>query len=162
MEIALVAALTRNRVIGRDGGMPWHIPGELRRFRALTWGQPVIMGRTTYASLGRPLPGRTTIVLSRQALDLPDGVLQARGPEAALDLARGVGGTRICIAGGGAVYRLYLACADALYLSEIDADTAGDVLFPPVPADAWAVVTAEHVPGTPSYTARVYRRVAKT
>lgn len=158
MEVALVAAIARNRVIGRAGGMPWHIPGELRRFRALTLGQPVIMGHTTYRSLGTPLPGRTSIVLSRRALDLPDGVLQARSPEAALALARQVGGTRICIAGGGEVYRLYLPEADALYLSEIDADADGDVRFPEIPEADWSVVAEEPVPGCPSYTARVYRR----
>ena len=158
MEIALIAAIARNRVIGRAGGMPWHIPGELRRFRALTLGQPVIMGHTTYRSLDAPLPGRTSIVLSRHSLDLPAGVLQARSPEAALTLAREVGGTRICIAGGGEVYRLFLAQAETLYLSEIDADADGDVRFPEIPDAAWTVVAEEPVPGRPSYTARVYRR----
>ncbi len=97
-------------------------------------------------------------MLSRQPRDLPHGVLQAQDADDALALARRVGGTRICVAGGGEVYRLFLPRAGALYLSEIDLDATGDVRFPEISTSEWTLIDCEHVPGEPAYAARIYRR----
>ena len=96
MKITLVVAMARNRVIGRDNALPWHLPEDLKRFRALTMGKPIVMGRRTFASIGKALPGRTSIVISRQpGLDLPAGVLLAASVPDALVLARGFAPLRV-------------------------------------------------------------------
>lgn len=142
MKIALVAAMAANRVIGKDGNMPWHLPAELAHFKAVTMGYPVLMGRATYESIGRPLPGRTNIVLSsRYAAPHTDerGVIWVNSRQAALQAA----GDAEClmVIGGGRVYAEFLPYADELYLTHIDLDTAGDTYFPDYQAGAnWRCV----------------------
>ena len=122
--IALVVAYSRNRVIGRDGGLPWHLPTDLRRFKELTTGGTVVMGRRTWDSIPerfRPLPGRRNIVVSRNGVDAPE---VARSLDEALE-----GGDRFVI-GGGEIYAQALARADRIHATEVDAVVDGDVLFP--------------------------------
>ena len=150
MRLALVAAVAENGVIGVDGGMPWHYPEDLRRFKETTMGHPVVMGRRTYESiasrLGGPLPGRTNVVLSRQAdLELPDGAVHAPDIEAALSAAEAaLDGDRetAYVAGGGSVYEQLLPEADELRVTEIPEAPDGDVHFPEI-GEAWAVVDRE-------------------
>jgi dihydrofolate reductase len=138
MTISLIVAMSRNRVIGRDNRLPWRLPADLRRFQHLTMGHCLIMGRKTYESIGRPLPGRTIIVLTRQANYAPPGVLVAHTLEEALALARG---EEVFIAGGAHVYQQAVALADRLYLTLIEEDIAGDASFPPLDESEWQLVS---------------------
>jgi dihydrofolate reductase len=137
-RLSLIAALAANGVIGRDNGMPWHLPEDLKRFRALTTGHPILMGRKTWDSLGRPLPGRTSIVISRQAgLDLP-GALVACSLDEALQLAAASeGGEQAFVIGGAQLYALALPRTDELLLTEIAAPFDGDTSFPEFDRSAW-------------------------
>ena len=134
-RLALIAAMATNRVIGRDGDMPWKIPADLAYFRKLTQGHPIIMGRRTWESLGRPLPNRRNIVVtSRPASDFV-GAEVAASFEAALALCSG-SELVFCI-GGGQLYRAALAQADSLYLTEIHQAIDGDTVFPEFDPAAW-------------------------
>lgn len=132
MRIAMIAAMASNRVIGKDNQMPWHLPADLRHFKRVTLGKPVIMGRKTYESIGRALPGRTNIVISgRQNYELDDAIVVA-SPEAALAVAREHidEGSEIMVIGGGAIYDAFLPHAATLYLTFIDTEVEGDTQFP--------------------------------
>jgi dihydrofolate reductase len=148
VEIALIAAVADNRVIGRDGEMPWHFAEDLQYFKRTTTGHPVIVGRRTYetvvAALGEPFPGRTSVVLTTQSLDLPDGALVANSVDEAIDLAeadaRARGVDTAYVAGGGRVYDQFLPRADRLVLTEIHDAYEGDTRFPAWDRDAWVEV----------------------
>ncbi len=132
-EVVLIAAVARNGVIGKGGALPWHLPEDLRHFKALTLGHPIIMGRRTWESLGRPLPGRHNIVVSRDAQWQPVGAERADSLPAALALAAGA--PRVFVIGGAQLYAAALPLADALELTEIDADFDGDTHFPDWPRE---------------------------
>lgn len=127
--IAIIVAYAQNRVIGRDGRIPWKIPGEQLRFRELTLGNAVIMGRRTYEEIGRPLPGRLNIILSTTRHYEGDNLLTASCLEEALALA---GDRDVYIAGGAKLYEEALPLADRLYITEIGCTVEGDTFFPPV------------------------------
>jgi dihydrofolate reductase len=143
--ISLIAAVAENGVIGRDNGLPWRLPADLQRFRRLTLGKPVIMGRRTWESLGRPLPQRLNIVLSRRPPALPAGVVGAAGPAAALAAAGGAAETMVI--GGAEIYRLFLPLAGRLHLTRIHRSVAGDTRFPPFDEAAWREVARERHAG---------------
>ncbi len=126
MKLALIAAVARNRVIGRDGRIPWHISDDLKRFKRLTVGHTVLMGRRTWESLGRPLVDRRNVVLSSRAI--PD-VETYPSVEKALEALSGE--ERVFVIGGAALYARFLDCADELYLTLVDQEPEGDTLFPP-------------------------------
>ena len=131
MRISLVAALDRNRAIGRGNAMPWHLPDDFRHFRALTLGKPVLMGRKTAQSLGRALPGRQNLVLTRGGLVPFEGMQAVATLEQALALAAAGGAEELCVIGGGEVYALALSRADTLHLTHVDAGVEGaDAFFP--------------------------------
>lgn len=155
-RIALVAAVARNGVIGRANTLPWHLPEDLKRFKTLTMGHPVIMGRKTFESilamLKKPLPGRTSIVLSRTPADLqlsPDwtNVRTARTLEDAISQAPP--GQDIHVIGGAQIYELALPIAQCLYLTEVLADIEGDAHFPTWDRSLWHEISREHAPVTP-------------
>lgn len=127
MKIVLVAAIGRNNVIGRDGQLPWRLKSDLKHFRALTIGKPVVMGRKTYESIGRPLPGRTTIVLSRSGFTAAPGVLVARDWQEATRL---VPELTLYLAGGAALYAEALPWCTELLLTHVDLEPAADAFFP--------------------------------
>jgi dihydrofolate reductase len=170
LTIALVAAASRNGVIGSDGGLPWHLPSELKRFRARTMGHPCIMGRRTWESIGRPLPGRDMIVVTRGAGIAVDGVLTVQSLDEALTrgatlaVARGV--SEIMIIGGGTLYAQALPSADRVYLTTIETDVPGDTYFPALPLAEWRETAAEFVAATASepmaYTVREFHRMVPT
>ena len=142
MPVSLIAALASNRVIGNRGALPWRLADDLARFRRLTLGHAVVMGRSTFMSLGRPLSGRRNIVLSRDpALRIP-GCQVAHSPEQAIAAA---GEGEVFVIGGASVYAHFLPLADRMYLTHIDADIPGDTLFPEVAWDEWRVI-AESAP----------------
>jgi dihydrofolate reductase len=156
MEIVLVAAMAKNRVIGRQGGLPWHIPEELRRFQALTMGHSLIMGRRTFESIGRPLPGRRTVVVSRRPGYQAAGCLVAASLEAALALCREE--ALVFIAGGGQIYQEALPLAHTLFLSILDREAEGDVLFPEFDPGSFRTIREERVEGEEPYTFVVLQR----
>lgn len=127
MHISLVVAMAHNRVIGKDNQMPWHLPSELKYFKEITMGKPIIMGRNTFESIGRPLPGRHNIVLT-SAATLDAEVTVANTPEAALAAAGEV--NEVMVIGGGKVYQHFLPLATRLYITEIDLAVDGDTRFP--------------------------------
>jgi dihydrofolate reductase len=133
--LALVAAIADNGVIGRDNRLIWRIRSDLRRFRDLTWGKPMIMGRKTHASIGRPLPGRETIVVTRDRSFAEPGIHVAHDIDEAIaladEIAERLGASEIAVAGGAEIFRETLPLAQRLYLSFVHAEPEGDVLFPP-------------------------------
>ena len=146
-------ARARNGVIGRDGRLPWRLGTDMANFRAVTMGKPVIMGRKTWDSLPRrPLVGRTNIVLSRDASFAPDGAMVCRGLADALALgqARAVrdGAPEVCVIGGASLFTLALARVDRLYVTDIDAEIAGDVVLPPIDERHWREVRREAHPAS--------------
>jgi dihydrofolate reductase len=138
--LALVAAVARNGVIGAHNGLVWKLSSDLKRFRALTWGKPLIMGRKTFESIGKPLPGRETIVVTRAAF-APAGVRIARDIDAALSLGEAIAGEmnadEIIVAGGGEIYAQTIGRADRMHLTEVDLSPEGDVRFPGVDPAIW-------------------------
>jgi dihydrofolate reductase len=152
--VSLVYAISRNGVIGRDGGLPWKVSGDLKNFKAVTMGKPVIMGRKTWDSLPRkPLPGRLNIVISRNSGFVAEGAKVVGDAKAALDLARHENPAEICVIGGAEIFRQMLPMATRVYLTLIEADVEGDVSFPPLPAADWAEIRSEHHDAAPGDTA---------
>ncbi|HXH78777.1 dihydrofolate reductase [Nocardioides sp.] len=145
LRITLVAAYADNRVIGDGGSIPWHIREDFAHFKAVTMGGVLVMGRTTWDSIGRPLPGRTTIVLTRDALWSADGALIAHSLEEALTLATGLDGA-IYVVGGAQVYELALPLATHQVLTEIALSPVGDVRYPAFSLDEWKEVRREARP----------------
>jgi len=135
MKISLIVAMSENRVIGRGGALPWHLSADLRRFKQITMGHSIIMGRKTFESIGRLLPGRTSIVLSRQSDLDAGGALVAPSLEEALRLA--AGDDEAFIIGGEEVYRLALPVADRLYVTAVHAHLDGDRWFPELSENEW-------------------------
>lgn len=155
MTVSAIVAAAENGVIGRDGDLPWRLPDDLKRFKALTMGHPIIMGRKTYASIGRPLPGRTSIVLTRNRDFTPDGVITAASLDQALNLARvretlsrpaaGEAGTgpagppQAFVIGGAAVFAEALPRCHRVYLTLVHAAVEGDAVFPLDALDAFSL-----------------------
>lgn len=159
-RLSLIAAMSRNRVIGRDNAMPWHLSADLKHFKAVTMGKPVIMGRKTFESIGRPLPGRQNIIISRQPGFAAAGCSMAASLEQALAACSGA--EEVFVIGGSEIYRLALPAADRLHLTEIDADFEGDTHFPAINAAEWRESSRDsHAAGeTPfAYAFVVYDRV---
>ena len=144
MKLSLIAALDRNRAIGRDNDLPWRLPDDLKRFKALTLGKPLLMGRKTAQSLGRALPGRRNLVLTRSGAVPFDGMQAVSSVDEAVRLAEEDGATELCVIGGGEVYALCLSQATHLHLTYVDTtvDTA-DAFFPAFDDSAWHVEARE-------------------
>jgi dihydrofolate reductase len=147
VPLAIVAAVARNGVIGANNALPWRLPTDMKRFKALTWGKPLVMGRTNFQSIGRPLPGRETIVVTRDPAFAAAGVLIAHELDAALDLAseraRAMGAGEVIVAGGGEIYAQTIERASRLLITEVALDAEGDVRFPPIDPDQWREVRRE-------------------
>lgn len=143
MSLSIIAAVADNGVIGSEGGLPWRLSADLQRFKALTMGHHVVVGRRTWESIGRPLPGRTLVVISRTlGPRAGDVVVVASLPEA-LEAARDDG--EVFVAGGAEIYRLAVPLADRLYLTRVHAEVEGDTRFPEIDWTSWARVgTDEH------------------
>ena len=139
-RVTLIAAVGRNRAIGRDNDMPWHLPEDLAYFKRSTLGHTIVMGRRTYESIGRPLPGRHTVVVTRQADWSVDGVDVAGTLESALAMASG---DEVFVAGGGEVYVQALPLADRLLITEVDQSPDAQVFFPEVDPAVWREVARE-------------------
>jgi len=140
-QVSLLVATDERGAIGRDGGLPWHLPNDLKRFKALTLGKPVVMGRKTWASIGRPLPGRHNIVITRQPGFAAQGASVAGSLEEALALAGDV--PEVCIIGGAEIYRLALPQAHVIHLTRVHAEVPADTFFPALDPAQWREVARE-------------------
>jgi dihydrofolate reductase len=165
-RVALVVAVAKNGVIGKDNKLPWRLPGDLKHFRELTWGKPIVMGRKTFQSLGRPLPGRDNIVVSRSRRWDAGGVTVVPTVESALEvaapLAKAKGVDEVMIIGGAQIYALALPLADRVYLTEVDAAPEGDTFFPALDPATWREtdrVTHPAVGEFPAHAFVVYDRL---
>lgn len=161
-KLALVVARARNGVIGRDGALPWRLSSDLKRFKAITMGKPLLMGRKTFASIGRPLPGRPNLVLTRQTRTFLPGVwvfttlplLLAAGRA----MAQAHGEDEICVIGGGELFAATLPLAQRIHLTEIEADLDGDAFMPPIDEAAFRQTHCERLPAGPKDEhATIYR-----
>ena len=162
LDINHIVACAHNRTIGADGGLPWHIPEDFRWFKKVTMGHPVIMGRRTYESIGRPLPGRLNLVISRNKDWQAPGVETFTSIEAALDYCKSVTadwGHEVYIIGGGELYAATLPLVDRIFLTEIDLKVDGDTFYPEIPADQFLVVSEEARDSSPNFKWLVYKRV---
>jgi len=160
-NVWIIAAVSENNVIGQGNALPWRIPEDLARFKALTLGSTLVMGRKTFESIGRPLPGRTTVVLTRKNDFSAPGVLVAHDRDEAVSLARG---PHAFVAGGADIYRLFLPLAKKLFLTRVHASYEGDTHFPAIDAREWDFVSAEPHPrhaAIPSCTFEMYDRRAR-
>jgi len=169
MRLALVVAMGENRVIGRAGGLPWHIPGDLKLFKKTTLGKPIIMGRKTWESLGRALPGRANIVITRNPGLIAKGADVAADLDHALAIAAqraavtgaDTGADEIMVIGGAEIYALALPRADRLYLTEVALRPDGDAFFPELGEHQWRQSSRTAFPGhegSPAFTLVVYDR----
>lgn len=129
-EICIIAAMSENRAIGKDNKLPWNIPEDLRRFKELTSGHPIIMGRKTFESIGRILPGRTNIIVTRDQSYTAEGCICCHSLEEAIKIARGIDEERLFIIGGGEVFSQAVGLADRLCLTIIEGQFEGDTFFP--------------------------------
>jgi dihydrofolate reductase len=140
-QISIIVAIAENGVIGRDNGLPWRLSTDLKRFKALTIGKPIILGRKNYESIGRPLPGRPNIVVSRNPDFSGEGLIVVPSLEAALAAARieavRLGVDEICVIGGGQIYAQALDISDVLHVTHIAANIAGDTVFPAIDPKVW-------------------------
>lgn len=142
-RLALIAAVARNGVIGRDGDLPWRIPADLQFFKTATMGKPMIMGRRTFESIGKALPGRTNIVVTRSGDFTADDVEVAADFDQALAIAARQDAGEVMVIGGGEIYAAAMARADRLYLTEVHLDAEGDVHFPQFDLAQWREVSRD-------------------
>jgi dihydrofolate reductase len=144
MILTIIAAVSRNGVIGREGKLPWHLPEDLKRFKKVTTGHAVVMGRKTFESIGKPLPERRNIVLTRRPNPkFPEPVLHFNSLEAALQACHESGESEVFVIGGAEVYAQAMPLADRMMLTEIDRHVEGDAAFPEWNRDDWKVVSRE-------------------
>jgi dihydrofolate reductase len=139
--LSIIVAMAKNRVIGAGGGIPWRLPGELKLFKSITMGHTIIMGRRTYESIGRLLPGRTTVIVTRQRDYHVAGAVVTHSLAEAIEAA--AGNDEIFVIGGGELYRVALPLVDRIYLTTVDAEPAGDTYFPELNAGEWREVSVE-------------------
>jgi dihydrofolate reductase len=166
VRIAMIAGVAENGVIGSEQTIPWRVPSDMAFFKKTTMGKPILMGRKQYETVGKPLPGRTNIVITRQRDYRPEGVLVFHSIDDALAKAREIaqadGVDEIMIIGGGELYAQLMARADRLYITHIDLSPSGDVRFPAIAPEQWTVVDLPEVAPSPkdeaTYRVKVYER----
>lgn len=142
-RVSLVVAMAENNVIGKDGDLPWHIPADLKHFKAVTMGKPIVMGRRTYESIGRPLPGRLNIVVTRDPSRRWDGIEAVQSLSDALARAAADGAEEIMIIGGGDLYRAAMPLAQRIYLTRVHEKVEGDTVFPDLEPADWRTVSCD-------------------
>ncbi len=141
MTISLIVAAATNNAIGKDGKMPWHLPNDMKHFKNTTWGMPVLMGRKTFESLGKPLPGRKNIVISRQADFKPDGAVVVSTIDDALFLVKETDAKEAMVIGGGEIYKTLFEKAKRIYLTRVEAEPEADTYFPAIHPSQWRLVS---------------------
>jgi dihydrofolate reductase len=165
MTVSLIVAAAENGVIGRGNQLPWRLSADLQRFKQLTMGHAVIMGRRTFESIGRPLPGRRMIVVSRQGDFRPQGVQRVRSLDEACQAAAEHGDSEAMVIGGAEIFRQVLPAAERLYLTRVHAEPPGDVYFPALDWRQWRLISAEShgadAKNDYPFTFEIYQRIAR-
>lgn len=162
MIVSAIAAVARNGVIGKDNQIPWYLPADLAWFKRTTLRHHVVMGRKSFESIGRPLPKRVNIVVTRNPFYIADGILTFPSVEDALATARAHGETETFIIGGGEIYRQSMVYWDRIYLTEVDIEPEGDAFFPEIDPDTWREVSVErHAPDEKNACAYAFRILEK-
>jgi len=156
VSVSIIVAMAKNRVIGKKGQLPWHLPSDLRRFKQLTMGHTLLMGRCTFESIGTALPGRQTIVLSRDPEYRAAGCVMTTDIEAALQMVSPTEELFIC--GGADIYRQTLPFADKIYLTELDVEIAGDRYFPKLSAEEFEIIQTEQIKDELNYQFSILHR----
>jgi dihydrofolate reductase len=150
--ISLIAAVAANGIIGAAGKLPWRLPSDMKRFRQLTMGKPVIMGRKTFETIGKPLDGRVNIVVTRRTAFHADGTIKASSFHDAVRIgeksAIATGGDEVMVIGGGEIYAAALAIADRLYITHVESAPEGDATFPEIDPTLWRAVSSEQLPAS--------------
>lgn len=163
MILSAIVAIGANNVIGKDNELPWYLPADLKYFKKMTMGHPVIMGRKSYESIGRPLPKRTNIVLTLDPYYISSGILVAHSLGEAISLAEELENDEVFIIGGATIYEMSLPHLDRLYVTEVHKEFEGDTFFPDWNKDEWKLVTEEHHPSDDAnnfdYSFKIYERI---
>ena len=157
-RISIISAMAINRVIGNNNRIPWHIPGEQKRFRQITWGHPIIMGRRTYESIGKALPGRASIVITRQKKYIAPGCMVVNSLEQALKNCP-QNETQVFVIGGEQIFRLALPVTNRIYLTTIQQEIEGDIIFPEFSLKEFKKIKTEFFDAAKPYTFSIYERV---
>ncbi len=144
VSISLVVAAATNNTIGKDGKMPWHLPNDMKHFKNITWGMPVVMGRKTFESLGKVLPGRKNIVISRQTGLKIAGTVTVQKIEDALFVAKQTDAREVMVIGGGEIYKTLFDKAKRIYMTRVEAEPEGDTFFPPLNPKEWHLVSQQN------------------
>jgi dihydrofolate reductase len=144
LNISLVVAAASNHAIGKDGKLPWHLPNDMKHFKNVTWGLPVVMGRKTFESLGKPLSGRKNIVVSRQPGWKADGVVVVKSLDDALFVAGQTDAKEVMVIGGGEIYRALFDKAKRIYLTRVETEPEADTFFPVITPDQWWLVSQQN------------------
>ncbi len=164
MIVSAILAMSKNRVIGKDNQIPWHLSGDLKYFKKTTLNHHIIMGRKTFLSIGKPLPKRTNIVLTRNPYFVASNVLVASSVQQALELAEDNGENEVFIIGGGEIYLQSMPFWDRVYLTLVEAEVEGDVFFPEIDDKEWKLVSEEKhradVKNDYDYSFLIYERMA--
>lgn len=166
--MAMIAAVAENGVIGNGNAIPWLLPSDFAHFKRMTLGKPLIMGRKTFESIGKPLPGRSNIVVSRSTGYQPDGVMVVSSLGTALERAQSIaaadGASEVMVGGGAAIYSAAMALAERLYISHVELTPEGDAFFPAIPAAEWEDVAGIEIVPNPkdsaTFRVRIYQRRA--
>jgi dihydrofolate reductase len=144
MTISLIVAAATNNAIGKDGNLPWHLPNDMKHFKNITWGMPVVMGRKTFESLRKALPGRKNIVISRQPGWKADGVITVRNIDDAMFVARETDAKEVMVIGGGEIYKALFEKARRIYLTRVEAEPEADTFFPPIKQGEWNLISQQN------------------
>jgi dihydrofolate reductase len=144
MTISLIVAAATNNAIGKDGNLPWHLPNDMKHFKNITWGLPVVMGRKTFESLRKALPGRKNIVISRQPGWKADGVITVRNIDDAMFVARETDAKEVMVIGGGEIYKALFEKARRIYLTRVEAEPEADTFFPPIKQGEWNLISQQN------------------
>ncbi len=144
MTISLIVAISKNRVIGIDNQIPWYLPADLKYFKRTTLGHHILMGRKSYLSIGKPLPRRTNLVLTRNAFFTAAGIQVIHSIEGGIELAKAAGEDELFIIGGGEIYRQSMELVDRMYITEVDIETEGDTFFPEIDESQWKLSSEEY------------------
>lgn len=165
MVISLVVAAANNNVIGKDNQLLWRLPNDMKLFKNTTWGMPVLMGRKTFESLGKPLPGRKNIILSRNAGFKPEGTVTVQTMDDALFLVKEMDIKELMVIGGGEIYKMAFEKASRIYLTRVDAEPEGDTWFPSIDPKEWKLVRQKDYPADEknklAHSFQVWERIFK-
>ncbi len=142
--ISLVVAAATNNAIGKDGKMPWHLPNDMKHFKNVTWGMPVVMGRKTFDSLGKVLPGRKNIVITRQQNWKVEGTVSVKSIDDALFVAKSTDANEVMVIGGGEIYKTVFDKAKRIYMTRVEAEPEADTFFPAIDPKQWQLVSQKN------------------